>query len=191
MPRSNVFEISPMLRRVKEDDDAPNDGKSLDLTSGYFPTNPRDLSTKVSQASKVLGDVSFDTIVCTGVSGIIFASPLAMEMKKHLLIVRKNGESSHGAYRAEGTIGRRWLFVDDFISSGTTFNRVNDAVDRIANGEWYQEHYSSRERDWDTHCVGVYEYQIGQPLKLRKDLPREEPMQWSYGVKAIDWNEVK
>ncbi len=42
--------------------------------------------------------------------------------------MRKPNESGHSTEDVEGTLGRRWVFVDDFVSSGATLQRVIHAV---------------------------------------------------------------
>lgn len=188
---AQIFDISPMLRQ--EEELPPNDGLHLDLHSGYFPTNHRELKGQVSAAEMLLADVEFDTIVCTGVSGIVFATPLAMSLEKRLLIVRKDNESSHGEYRAEGSLGRRWLFVDDFVSSGDTFRRVVSSVESICEGLWYPKSWGEGRRariEWDTHCIGMYLYQRDGGFMPREDRPFEaKPGEYTY--RKIDWKEIR
>lgn len=72
--------------------------------------------------------VEFDSIVGTGLSGALVVPTLARELGKHWAIVRKSNDGSHSMNRIEGTIGTRWLFVDDLIASGNTEQRVKSAV---------------------------------------------------------------
>ena len=63
----------------------------------------------------------FDSIACSGVSGITFGSVLAYRLNKPLVVVRKQKESSHASYSVEnGFNGMRYLIVDDFVCSGHT-----------------------------------------------------------------------
>lgn len=67
------------------------------------------------------------TLVCTGSSGAIISALLAIHLPgcviKHL---KKDGENSHSSLfyiNHQHTI----IFVDDFMASGDTYNRVYDA----------------------------------------------------------------
>lgn len=100
--------------------------------------------------------VTFDTLVCTGLSGLLIVPPLARELtvalgkKINFLVVRKSIET-HGN-PVEGVLGKEWLFVDDFICYGNTARRVYKAVNDLLG--W----------DKDTNDIikptfqGVYEY---------------------------------
>jgi adenine/guanine phosphoribosyltransferase-like PRPP-binding protein len=69
--------------------------------------------------------------VCRGVSGLVYAAPLSIATGLPLAVVRKNDrESSHSDMTVEGWIGDnvRYAFIDDFISSGNTFNKCVAAV---------------------------------------------------------------
>lgn len=167
---------------------AANDGKFKDLTSGYFHSDAYYIQRNVDAASDLLEDLDFDTIVCMGISGLIFSSPLAMAMDKHLLVVRKDVDSSHGKFIAEGHLGRRWLFVDDFISGGTTFKNVNNAIEMICEGKWYSDSNIYRPHfEFDTHCVGIYEYER-EGFKPSSKKPYDAG---NGSYQAIDWSEVR
>jgi adenine/guanine phosphoribosyltransferase-like PRPP-binding protein len=70
----------------------------------------------------------FDTIVCTGVSGLLYAPIVAYLMKKHLAIVRKSPGNSHASQMVEGELGKRWVVLDDFIRCGDTLRTIRDKV---------------------------------------------------------------
>lgn len=72
----------------------------------------------------------FDSIAVTGMSGVVVGSPVSIELKKPLVIVRKTTDESHGG---QGTVnleraGERVLFLDDFVESGETRFRVKEAI---------------------------------------------------------------
>lgn len=75
------------------------------------------------------GDV-FDTIAYQGASGAITASIIAHRLKKPLLLVRKPEDTKgHSPYMLEGPkVVRRYLIVDDFMSSGRTYEAIREAV---------------------------------------------------------------
>lgn len=88
----------------------------------------------VTGAMRNLAGVQFDTFVCRGISGILVAPLLARAMSKHFLIVRKADELSHSYCKVEGTFGHYWIFVDDFISSGETRRKCQEAVREMVCG---------------------------------------------------------
>lgn len=106
---------------------------SLLISCTYFPEPFTDhgLRGVVADATSVLAPLEFDTVVATGVSGLTVAPALAYAMDKHLLIVRKADDQSHHGAGVDGLVGRlgeRWIFVDDFIGSGSTLARVLSKV---------------------------------------------------------------
>lgn len=74
----------------------------------------------------------FDFIVVTGVSGIIVGAPVAVALDVPLVVIRKTTEKCHDEQdvvnyaMAKG----RWLFLDDFISLGTTIEHVQDRMSK-------------------------------------------------------------
>lgn len=97
--------------------------------TAYMDTAVFDLEKTLRVAKKALVDVDFDTIVGTGFSGGIVIPTLALRLKKKFVLIRKEGDDSHhGGGRLLGELGERWIFVDDFISSGHTRRRVVDKI---------------------------------------------------------------
>jgi len=81
----------------------------------------------IRQAKRVLKHQSYDALVGTGLSGTMVVPLLAHLLKKRFAIVRKEDDrSTHSSHRIEGNleVGDRWIFVDDFVSSGDTRDRV-------------------------------------------------------------------
>ena len=90
-------------------------------------------------ALKALKTFEFDALACRGVSGLIAAPILAMKLRKNLLIVRKADEGSHhtrcyGAGRlVQGDkAAKRYIIVDDLISTGSTVRAILTAVQEFA-----------------------------------------------------------
>lgn len=108
-------------------------------------SSPRELA---KTAKRILADVDYDTMIGTGLSGALVVPELARALKKHWAIVRKPGESMHAYSLIVGEVGKRWLFVDDFIASGGTLSRVQDAVANEATAQHFQ-----------TEQVGIYLYE--------------------------------
>ena len=106
------------------------------------------LENVIEQAKKDLADVDFDTLVGTGFSGGIVIPSLALAMGKKFVLIRKESDDSHhGRGRLLGELGEKWVFVDDFVSSGLTRHRVISKVNGAARG-----------RDHATRMVGQYMY---------------------------------
>lgn len=73
----------------------------------------------------------FDTLVGTGVSGAVIVPTLARLLGVDFAIVRKENDGTHGWNKIEGVMGKKWLFVDDLVSSGTTVRRVQKLVTEL------------------------------------------------------------
>ena len=88
-----------------------------------------DLARTVERAVDQLDKIQdrFESIAVTGVSGLVVGSPVALLMGKALIVVRKEDDiSTHSGNRVENIreIGTHYLFLDDFIASGTTEHYV-------------------------------------------------------------------
>src|SRR6266404_718779 len=119
----------------------------LHRPNGYFDelfTQPAEV---LSYAVAELTGKDFDTIVGSGLSGTVAATLIAHQMGKNLVVVRKATENSHSSNLIEGKLGKRWIFIDDFIASGATLSRCKDAVRATALGYAF-----------DTQYVGAYLY---------------------------------
>lgn len=102
--------------------------------SGYLDrVFDKDLLVKhISLAKRKLkaSGVQFDAIAVRGVSGLAFGAPLAYTMKKGLIVVRKTEENSHSEVDVEmpelmhKSQSGKYIFVDDFVSSGETMHKV-------------------------------------------------------------------
>lgn len=99
------------------------------------------------KAIEVLGNVDFDTIVGRGLSGALVIPTLADKMGKHFAIVRKSGDSLHREFAIEGTVGDKWIFVDDFVATGRTRREVITEISDGIRG---------------TEYVGTYQYIYGR-----------------------------
>lgn len=87
-----------------------------------------------------------DTIVVSGKSGISAGFAALTRINFPLAVVRKPGENSHGSL-IEGTDQhdmRRYIILDDFVSSGSTVDRIVEDIDKRAGS--------------DVHLVAIIEY---------------------------------
>lgn len=105
-----------------------------------------DYAPNVVKAAIGLGphQYDFDTIVCTGISGLLFGAPLSLIFGKHLVVIRKPEEFAHSTMHPgmrDITPTARWIFIDDFIGTGSTWRKCRDAMqekrpDSVCVGRW-------------------------------------------------------
>jgi adenine/guanine phosphoribosyltransferase-like PRPP-binding protein len=97
-------------------------------------SSPSQMARTVSETVKQIRELmagkkqlQIDAIACCGVSGITIAAPVAIRLKKQLIIVRKQEENSHASFKVEGLIKGKvfsYLIVDDLIESGRTCRNI-------------------------------------------------------------------
>lgn len=87
-------------------------------------------------------DVIFDSIACSGTSGLMIVPPLAELMEKNICVVR-NTSDCYSEFMVEGVAPYRYIIVDDLICSGNTVKRIINAI---------------KEECPRAICVGVYCY---------------------------------
>lgn len=85
-------------------------------------SHPRALNYMTGVCKTLLGSIKFDTILYTGISGSLIATPLGIRMHKYACAVRK--DDSHSLKPLEGILGQRVLIVDDFVSSGDSLRNM-------------------------------------------------------------------
>jgi orotate phosphoribosyltransferase len=118
------------------------------LRTYYMDTALFDLKGVIETAQRRLANVEFDTLIGTGFSGGVVIPALALAMGKKFVLIRKETDDSHhGSGMLLGELGERWIFVDDFVSSGRTRERVLRKVEETA-----------REYKVETEYVGQYMY---------------------------------
>lgn len=89
----------------------------------------------VATLTPVMGD--FDVIAVQGTSGQSIGFPVCLELQKRgwrgkIVVVRKPGEESHSGLEwiTGGSVhSLRCLFLDDFVSLGSTRTRVRRAIE--------------------------------------------------------------
>lgn len=151
-------------------------------------------------AREILADVDFDTFVVTGMSGAMAGTLLSHRLNKNLLVLRKNDDSTHhDTADYFGRLGKKWVFLDDLVSTGDTFRQVynrmekmtrqlvtydtlyvsdpmerpigNRALLRDENGLWYHKYEAV-----ETEFVGAYLYVSwkNSPPKFRSAVDMHE-----------------
>ncbi len=130
---------------------------------------------------RIPSDLEYDTIVGTGLSGILVVPTVARALGKAFGVVRKEHELSNGVSHAEslyeGTMGRRWVLLDDFMCSGATCKRAIVSVHKEFHheeGSWYEN------RQWDTEFVGFVEYDENRSRPWRSVEMLLERGGWDY-----------
>ncbi len=114
----------------------------------YMDTALFNLAEVIEEGKKKLADVEFDTLVGTGFSGGVVIPALALALGKKFVLIRKETDDSHhGKGRLLGEMGEKWIFVDDFVSSGKTRRRVIDKIDEAV-----------ADTGIEAECVGEYMY---------------------------------
>lgn len=114
----------------------------------YFDHAVFNLPEVIETAKERLAGVEFDTLVGTGFSGGVVIPALALAMGKNFVLIRKETDDSHhGKGKLVGQLGERWIFVDDFVSSGRTRKRVIEKIEEAA-----AERYAKSE------LIGQYMY---------------------------------
>jgi len=93
------------------------------------------LRGSIRKAVAALQGHDFDSVAFRGMSGALIAPSIALVMDKTMLMVRKthSKEDSHSSHSVEGdTAARRYIIVDDFISTGETAQAIVNEVKRFA-----------------------------------------------------------
>lgn len=82
----------------------------------------------IKLAVKKLHGKQFEAFAFRGMSGALLAPPLALKMKKTLIMVRKPGQC-HTDRTVEGdAAAERYIIVDDFVSTGETIRTIVEEV---------------------------------------------------------------
>lgn len=138
------------------------------LTSGYATGYAGE---EVRKHAKWAANAIKDMLAATGATSVVvhgnsgvscgFAALMLSALDFNIVLLRKDNDNSHGA-PIEGPNGhhlRGYLILDDFVSSGTTLNRIRRKIDSLS---LQRGQYDS---DGETpECVGVvlYGYHTGQ-----------------------------
>jgi len=97
----------------------------------------KELKSCIRLAIRALKHWKFDTIAFRGISGALLSAPIALALNKNMIIVRKPSDSSHSVtqyhHKVEGNANARsYIIVDDFVSSGTTMETIQEEVKKFA-----------------------------------------------------------
>jgi adenine/guanine phosphoribosyltransferase-like PRPP-binding protein len=89
------------------------------------------LGKAVAASAKFLKTKDFEAIAFMGNSGALLAAPLALALRKPMILVRKplKKETSHSYHLCEGfRVAKSYIIVDDFVQTGTTVNYIREQV---------------------------------------------------------------
>lgn len=136
----------------------------MELNSGY--ATGYDIGSVEKRAvfaadaiAEMRGRTGSTSVVVHGNSGVScgFAALMLAQTDFNLVLLRKDNDNSHGS-PIEGPGGhrlRRYLILDDFVSSGKTLNRIRDKIATL----YYQHHHRHYDKPEDKpECVGVVLY---------------------------------
>lgn len=94
---------------------------------------PHDLRERIKLAKRALKYHTFDAIAFRGMSGAMIGPSVALELEKTFILVRKPNDNTHSEHLVEGDLGaRRYVILDDFISSGRTQEAIVNAIYEVA-----------------------------------------------------------
>ena len=105
--------------------------------------NHKHRQATIDHAIKVLSKYKFDGIACSGVSGLMLVPQLCEKLDKNIIVVRKIKETRYSPFDYEGVPPKKYIIVDDLVSSGNTVQRIL---------ELFKEEIPSAK------CVGYYSY---------------------------------
>ena len=124
-----------------------------DDVSAHGTFEDLDVAVEQAVASLSVRMDSFDVLVVQGTSGMSIAFPATLELQARgwrgkIVVIRKPDEDAHGGKYVglrygEKLTGARCVFLDDFVSMGTTRSRVREAVE--ASGGRLVAQYMSRD----------------------------------------------
>jgi adenine/guanine phosphoribosyltransferase-like PRPP-binding protein len=156
----------------------------------YYLTNAIQvgkLRERLKRVAELLADVEFDAVAFRGMSGCLFAAPLALLMDKTLIGVRKEDElpNCHSVHIVEGDRGaHRYIIIDDCVSSGRTVREMRMAIRKFAphavfvGVAVYDSVRFDTEENYPCIQIGInYGYGSPQTIEPIKDVPTPTPIQ--------------
>lgn len=160
--------------------------------------NNPDRFVKDARKSILASGIDFDTFVVRGMSGAIAGGMLARSLNKHLYVVRKPNDGSHDNTKAFGNTGSRWLFLDDFVSSGATFWATYDVVQETLGTRFG---YHPETGVWDAlpcpeevpEFMGAYlflDYKTFAKSEFQSHLIQRSEWNWNEGLATRAKNEL-
>lgn len=104
----------------------------------------------IESAVEFLREVDFDTVVVSGVSGLLVGPAVAHLLGKKIAVVRKRDDvNNHSCGKVEGYWGYKYVIIDDFVASGRTVRFIVDQMKSYAHGCECVGFYSYHPNEWD------------------------------------------
>ncbi len=97
------------------------------MSSVYLERGFREFDSIIKTLVETIKDVDF--IACTGISGLMFAAPVAYLLKLPLVVVRKTKDGSHAVEFVEGNPKGNYAIIDDFMSSGKSCTYIIETLE--------------------------------------------------------------
>ena len=118
----------------------------------------------VAEVLKLKKTLKFHAIAFRGTSGAAMAYPVSVAIGIPLICVRKASENSHG-HALEGSDSidvKKYIIIDDFISSGSTMNQIVEGIEK-----------SAKAQSKKVKCVGIILYceEYNGSYSKHKDIP--------------------
>lgn len=90
--------------------------------------NHKERNSIVMKAVIELRKFDFDSIVCSGTSGLLVVPQIAEILDKHIVVIRKPSEKRYSIFEIEGVTPHRYIIVDDLVCSGNTVKLINKTL---------------------------------------------------------------
>ena len=112
----------------------------------------------------------FDSIVCSGVSGLIITPQVSEILNKHLIIVRKKNEERYSEFTVEGTNPGRYIILDDLICSNNTVKHIMKSI---------------KEESTRSICIGAYFY-LPEECSYKHNADGDKLFKKDLGIKLLN-----
>ena len=112
----------------------------------------------------------FDSIACSGVSGLIITPQVSEILNKHLIIVRKKNEERYSEFTVEGTNPGRYIILDDLICSNNTVKHIMKSI---------------KEESTRSICIGAYFY-LPQECSYKHNEDGDKLFKKDLGIKLLN-----
>lgn len=125
--------------------------------SSYFDRAISHTNGDLMKAARENITSRYDTLVGTGMSGVIAVARLAPSLRKNALYVRKpDDKSTHSSSMVEGHFGESFIIVDDIICTGNTVCNILEHMIRDAGSLTFRGYNKPHAK---MLFKGVYSYQ--------------------------------
>lgn len=127
--------------------------------------NPEKLEQRVALTVRALKGHKFDAVAFMGMSGALIGPPVAIELGKPFLLVRKPDMVSHSKWAVEGDYAAKsYIILDDFQETGATIKLVRKQIAKVMPGAKYEGFLGAK---WlsETRVAGYEKKKLLYPLE--------------------------